>query len=87
MLAFEVGPWAERVVFAGFDGNNESSQLGIARFLIEDMDRFEKFKGRDLNAHHPTEARYRQMVKLFAPMRATLIGHGLSVRQVAELLK
>lgn len=86
-LVAEVGPWAERVKFAGFDGNNESSQLGIARFLIEDMDRFEKFKGRDLNAHHPTEERYRRMVKLFAPMRVTLVGHGLSVRQVAELLK
>lgn len=86
-LVAEVGPRADRVAFPGFDGNNESSQIGIARFLIEDMNRFEKFKERDLDAHHPTEARYRQMVKLFAPMRATLIGHGLNVRQVAELLK
>lgn len=86
-LVAEVGQWADRVAFAGFDGNNESSQLGIARFLIEDMERFQRFKGRDLNAHHPTEARYRRMVKLFTPMRATLVGHGLSVKQVAELLK
>lgn len=86
-LVAEVGPWADRVTFAGFDGNNESSQLGIARFLIDDMERFQRFKGRDLNAHHPTEERYRRMVKLFTPMRATLVGHGLSVKQVAELLK
>lgn len=86
-LVAETGPWAERVQFPGFDGNNESSQLSIARFLIEDMGRFERFKGRDLNSHHPTEERYRRMVRQFTPMRETLIGNGLSVRQMAELLK
>lgn len=86
-LVAEVGPWADGVAFPGFDGNNEGSQLGIARFLIDDLERFQRFKGRDLNAHHPTEERYRPMVKLFTPMRATLDRQRLSVRQVAELLK
>jgi uncharacterized protein YfbU (UPF0304 family) len=86
-IADEVGPWAKTVAFSGFDGNNESSQLSIARFLIEHMGRFERFKGRELNAHHQTEGRYRQMVRLFSPMREKLIGHGLSVQQVIELLK
>lgn len=86
-LVADVGAWAENVNFVGFDGNNESSHLSIARFLIDDMGRFNKFKGRDLNAHHPTNARYRRMLKRFAPMRETLVGQGLSVRQMVELLK
>jgi uncharacterized protein len=86
-IAEQVGPWAKHVEFTGFDGNHESSQMGIARFLIEDMNRFSRFKGRELNSHLPTYSRYRRMVELFEPMRATLIGHGLSADQVATLLK
>lgn len=86
-IAEKVGPLGKHVQFSGFDGNNESSQMGIARFLVDKMDRFTRFKGRDLNSHHPTYNRYSRMVELFGPMRATLIGHGLSADQVATLLK
>ncbi|MFM0381580.1 YfbU family protein [Paraburkholderia strydomiana] len=86
-IAEQVGPWAERVQFNGFDGNNESSQRSIALFMVNQMDRFTRFKGRDLNSHCPTYDRYHRMVELFEPMRAGLIGHGLSVDQVVTLLK
>lgn len=86
-IAEQVGPLGKHVKFTGFDGNNESSQMSIAMFLVDDMDRFSRFKGRDLNSHHPTYDRYRRMVELFEPMRATLIGHGLSADQVVTLLK
>lgn len=86
-IAEEVGPWAKTVEFHGFDGNNEASQYSIARFLINDMNRFSRFKDRDLNSHSPTEARYRRMSALFETIRPTLIGHGLSVQQVVTLLK
>lgn len=86
-IAIDVGPLGEHVSFHGFDGNNESSQLSIARFLIEHMGRFERFKGRDLNSHHPTEARYRRMAELFEQIRVTLIGQGLNAQQVIQLLK
>ena len=86
-IATEVGPMGTHVAFHGFDGNNESSQLSIARFLIEDMERFSRFKGRDLNSHHPTRGRYGRMNELFEPIRAGLIGHGLSTQQVISLLK
>ena len=86
-IAEEVGPLGKHVAFHGFDGNNESSQMSIAGFLIDDMNRFSRFKGRDLNSHHPTFGRYHRMVELFEPMRATLIGHGLSVQQVVTLMK
>lgn len=83
----EVGPWATDVQFAGFDGNNESSQMSIARFLIEEMNRFSRFKDRDMNSHSPTYDRYSRMYELFEPMRASLIGGGLSLQQLVTLLK
>ena len=86
-VATEVGSRGTDIEFPGFDGNNESNQFSIARFLIEDMGRFSRFKGRDLNSHCPTQGRYARMNGLFAPMRAGLIGHGLSVAQVIALMK
>jgi uncharacterized protein YfbU (UPF0304 family) len=86
-VAEQAGPLGTYVVFAGFDGNNEASQMSIARFLTSKMGRFERFKGRDLNSHHPTYNRYKRMVELFEPMRSNLIGTGLSVDQIVTLLK
>jgi len=72
--------------FPGFDGNNETEHLGIARFLIEEMNRFEKFKGRSLNAHHPTLGRYRRMVQTFLPIRKRLDHrNGLSVDELVSI--
>ncbi len=50
----------ERVKFLGFDGNNESEQLGFAKFFTKDGDRYEEL--RIFNSHHPTLARYRKML-------------------------
>lgn len=74
--------------FAGFDGNNESELISIARFLVEKMNRFTRFKGRDLNSHSPSVARHRRMVAAFGPMRATLdFGRQLSANQIIEILE
>ena len=56
--------------FAGFDGNNETSLMSIAGFIVEKMDRFSRFKKRDFNSHCPNAARYRRMTTAFAPMIA-----------------
>jgi uncharacterized protein YfbU (UPF0304 family) len=73
--------------FIGFDGNNEGEYLGIARFLINKMGRFESFKGRDLNSHSPKVANYRHMIDLFEPMRAGLVGRELGVDEIITLLR
>ena len=74
--------------FAGFDGNNETSLMIIARFIVEKMDRFSRFKKRDFNSHAPTAARYRRMTAAFGPIRATLgFGRHLGVDQIIELLR
>ncbi len=74
--------------FAGFDGNSEGSLMSIARFMVEKMNRFSRFKTRDFNSHAPTAARYRSMTTAFDPIRATLgFGRFLSVDQIIKLLK
>lgn len=86
-LAKEADPWGKRVEFPGFDGNNESEYLGIARFLIEDLQRFSRFRDRkrELNSHHPTLETYGKMLRVFEPIRKTLVGRGLSVDELVSI--
>ncbi|WP_186081402.1 YfbU family protein [Burkholderia gladioli] len=58
--------------FEGFDGNNETEHMSIARFLVEELDRFSEFKGRSFNSHMPSVGRYRAMLAVFEPIRKNL---------------
>lgn len=49
--------------FIGFDGNNETSHMSAARFLVQDLDRFSRFRDRDFNSHCPCLMRYLKMVQ------------------------
>lgn len=82
----DADPFGNYVSFIGFDGNNESELLSIAKFMIEDMGRFSRFKGRDLNSHSPSIDTYGRMLAIFECIRPTLIGHGLSAEQVVQIL-
>lgn len=82
----EADPFGTHVQFSGFDGNHETEHMSIARFLVEDMGRFPRFKGRDFNSHYPSIETYRRMFAVFEPIRKTLVGHGLTADQVIELL-
>ena len=74
--------------FRGFDGNNEAEYIGITSFLVNDLDRFADFKGREgLNSHMPVLGMYRRMYQAFEPFRRTLIHGPLSVDQLAAILK
>ncbi len=87
-IELEAAPFGKHVRFPGFDGNNETELLGIARILIEDMGRFSRFKGRDLNSHFPSREKYRNMFEVFAPFRLELNGlSGLSVENVISILR
>lgn len=87
LLAINAPYLGERVLFPGFDGNYEAGHLSIARFLIEEMNRFSEFKGRELNSHAPTLGMYRRMLGVFLPMRSTLGGTTLNVKQLIKILK
>lgn len=73
-VAQEAEPFGKHVRFPGFDGNNESEALSIAKILVNDMGRFSRFKGRDMNSHAPLLENYARMYKIFEPIRATLTG-------------
>jgi uncharacterized protein len=87
LLKKEAEPFGEHVRFMGFDGNYEASHIGISRFLTDKMNRFTRFKGRELNSHCPMIARYRAMLIEFEPMRSSLIGRSLGVGQLVKLLR
>jgi uncharacterized protein YfbU (UPF0304 family) len=86
LLKNEAEPFGEHVKFPGFDGNNESEHLSITRMFIDHMNRWQMFKGRELNSHLPMLNTYRAMYRVFEPMRKTLVGVGLSVKQLAAIL-
>lgn len=71
-IAKEAAPFGKRIVFRGFDGNNETEHLLIAEFLIKKLARFTRFKDRDLSIHTPRIPGYRRMVKVFEPIRPNL---------------
>lgn len=81
------GALSGQVKFKGFDGNNEAEHLGIAMMLIDKMERFQSFKGRELNSHAPTLHYQRPMLAVFEPMRHNVMGGELTATQLTELLK
>jgi uncharacterized protein YfbU (UPF0304 family) len=74
------------VDFRGFDSVKEADYLSIALFLINDLERFQWFSERNLENQTAKVDDYRRMYQVFLPMRKTLIGHFLSVDQLAALL-
>jgi uncharacterized protein YfbU (UPF0304 family) len=83
----EAEPFGTRVKFEGFDGNNETELMSIARFLVDDMGRFSRFKGRDMNSHGPSIDVYRRMLAVYEPIRGTLDGKVMTADQVIAILK
>ena len=84
----DTAPLGTDVKFRGFDGNaQESVYIGIARFLIDKLDRFQEFKGRELNSHMPMLDAYRRMFPVFEPMRLSLGTKELDADQIISILK
>ena len=79
--------FGDRVMFLGFYANEETDHLGVADFLINDMNRFKHFKGRELDSHMPTVDAYRRMLGAFTTMQRTRLHRGLSASQIIRLLK
>jgi uncharacterized protein YfbU (UPF0304 family) len=86
-LVKDVGSWAREPEFEGFDGNNEGEYMGIAKFLVDKLGRWTRFKGRSFNSHSPRVAASRAMLTVFQPIRASLVGRRLSVDEVIAIVK
>ncbi len=87
-LAVEAEPLGEDVRFPGFDGNNEAEHLGIARFLINDLERFSRFREghRYLNSHFQMLETYGRMLRVFEPIRRTLVGRRMSADELIAVI-
>jgi uncharacterized protein YfbU (UPF0304 family) len=72
--------------FPGFDGKSESEYLNVARFVVDQLDRFGEFRGRILNSPMPRTAAYQRMHAKFQPMRNSC-NRKLEATQIIELLR
>ena len=72
--------------FPGFDGHSETDECKAAQYVIEEMGRFGKFRGRSLTSQHPTIARSRRMLSVFVPIRATLGNRKPALMTADELI-
>lgn len=87
-LEVEASPFGFNPKFLGFDGNSETEYLGTASFIVNRLDRFEEFKGRNFNSHCPLLETYNRMLSLYATIQSNLfMGSVLSVSQLIGLLK
>ena len=85
-VKIDAEPFGAHVAFMGFDGNGESDRLSIARFLVDDLGRFSRFRGRELNAHMPTIDTYNRMMPIFKNMKKSLVGRSLGASEITALL-
>jgi uncharacterized protein len=83
----EAAPLGKYVHFTGFDGNGEPEYNCVARFLIEQLDRFQNFKGRELNSHMPTLEACKRMLAVFGPLRSSLGNGQLTTEKIIDILK
>jgi uncharacterized protein YfbU (UPF0304 family) len=86
-LALDAAPFGENPRFSGFDGNHESEHMSVAMFLVNQLDRFQEFKGRNFNCHHRSLDTHRRMLAAFEPLRSSLADSSLSVEQLTKILK
>jgi len=86
-LKKEAAPFGEDPKFPGFDGNNESSHMGTASFIVNDLDRFEQFKGRNFNSHCPSLDGHARMLSVFREIRKKMNFGPLPAEELAKILK
>jgi len=56
------------IQFEGFDGNNETGAVHIARLLVRKLERWENFEGRDFNSHFPSLEMHDRLLRAFRPI-------------------
>lgn len=86
-LSQSPGVFSEMPSFSGFDGNNETEYLASAAFIINELDRFQEFKGIDLNSHSPSIEIYKRMLVQFNKERNARIGELLSAEQLSRIFQ
>ena len=81
----EAGPLGRGVRFSGFDVDSEVEYRDAAHHLVEVTGLFDRFQGRNLDAHMPALAGYRRMLRIYGPMRSVSGDRRLDVQQIIAL--
>ena len=82
----ETNSFRNDVGFRGFDGNNESKHMSIAKFFVEDMNCFSSFKDRNFNSHQRMLPIYTKMVFKLEEIREQYPYQQLGVPEIIEIL-
>ena len=82
----EAHPFGIHPRFEGYDSNSEAEELRIVTFLVNHLNRFLNFKGRDFNSHIPLSGRYRRMYEVYEPLIADIGMDGLSADMIITIL-
>jgi uncharacterized protein YfbU (UPF0304 family) len=72
--------------FTGFDCHANSDHIAAARFLIEELGRFLRFKGRNLYSPSSSLSEYQRMYRVFEPIRKTLLDRCLTANEMIQIL-
>ena len=86
-LEIDAAPFGKEPKFRGFDGNHEGEYMGTAMFLVNDLERFQEFKGRDFNSHMQLVELYNRMLEAFEPIRKTLTNKPMNLEDLTKILK
>lgn len=86
-LEKEAAPFGKDPKFPGFDGNNESEYMGKASFIVNELERFEEFKGRSFNSHCPSIDGHRRMLSKFKEIKNNFDFGPMSEKNLADILK
>jgi uncharacterized protein len=75
------------VRFEGFDGNNETSYMAYARFVIHQMDRYDELKNEhnDYNTHSPSLGKYRRMLRVWESLSGRY-NSDLTLEEIKQIL-
>ncbi|MBC8080898.1 MAG: YfbU family protein [Gorillibacterium sp.] len=83
----EAAPFGKDPRFRGFDGNNETDYMGTASFVVNQLNRFEEFKGRNFNSHCPSVDGYHRMLSVFEGIKNNIYVESLNAEQLVRILK
>ena len=86
-IEVDAAPFGKDPKFHGFDGNNESDYMGTAMFIVNELERFQEFKGRSFNSHCPSIEMHHRMVKAFESIRKKLSDKPMSLDDLTIILK
>lgn len=82
----EAHPFGVNPRFSGFEAESESEELKTLTFLVNYLNRFLNFKGRDFNSSIPLSGRYRRMHEVYLPMLPEIRQNRLSADQIIKIL-